>query len=204
MGSQGKGRRLSPFPAATRGETGVGKMDSVLGILRVTEFSNHPGFLRKKFASGCPRNDDSHAGRPMTSPLFALLKRIPLFQSTSRPASDSPTPGEDAPDCKTENNSPDSSPPPPPPRSRVDKLLRTSHCATALDKNVVHRSPPPIHADRDAALLQPFGELLASELRPLIRIEDYRVARRPCGRPALSELGVKVSLQPAQALRTPL
>jgi hypothetical protein len=32
----------------------------------------------------------------------------------------------------------------------------------------------------------------------------YRVARRPCGRPALSELGVKVSLHPAQALRTPL
>src|SRR5258707_13366479 len=31
----------------------------------------------------------------------------------------------------------------------------------------------------------------------------YRVARRPCGRPALSELGVKVSLHPAQALRTP-
>ena len=29
----------------------------------------------------------------------------------------------------------------------------------------------------------------------------YRVARRPCGRPALSELGVKVSLHPAQALR---
>ena len=33
---------------------------------------------------------------------------------------------------------------------------------------------------------------------------NYRVARRPCGRPALSELGVKVSLHPAQALRTPL
>src|SRR4029077_15198953 len=32
----------------------------------------------------------------------------------------------------------------------------------------------------------------------------YRVARRPRGRPALSELGVKVSLHPAQALRTPL
>ena len=32
----------------------------------------------------------------------------------------------------------------------------------------------------------------------------YRVARQPCGRPALSELGVKVSLHPAQALRTPL
>src|SRR6202030_1769257 len=31
-----------------------------------------------------------------------------------------------------------------------------------------------------------------------------RVARRSCGRPALSELGVKVSLHPAQALRTPL
>jgi len=34
--------------------------------------------------------------------------------------------------------------------------------------------------------------------------DNYRVARRPCGRPALSELGVKVSLHPAQALRTPL
>src|SRR6266481_10029572 len=33
--------------------------------------------------------------------------------------------------------------------------------------------------------------------------DTYRVARRPCGRPALSELGVKVSLHPAQALRTP-
>ena len=32
----------------------------------------------------------------------------------------------------------------------------------------------------------------------------YGVARRPCGRPALSELAVKVSLHPAQALRTPL
>ena len=36
------------------------------------------------------------------------------------------------------------------------------------------------------------------------RMNEYRVARRPCGRPALSELGVKVSLHPAQALRTPL
>ncbi len=36
------------------------------------------------------------------------------------------------------------------------------------------------------------------------RIGNYRVARRRCGRPALSELGVKVSLHPAQALRTPL
>src|SRR5580704_629418 len=36
------------------------------------------------------------------------------------------------------------------------------------------------------------------------RVNEYRVARRPCGRPALSELGVKVSLHPAQALRTPL
>jgi hypothetical protein len=36
------------------------------------------------------------------------------------------------------------------------------------------------------------------------RTDEYRVARRPCGRPALSELGVKVSLHPAQALRTPL
>jgi len=35
-------------------------------------------------------------------------------------------------------------------------------------------------------------------------VTNYRVARRPCGRPALSELGVKVSLHPAQALRTPL
>jgi len=38
----------------------------------------------------------------------------------------------------------------------------------------------------------------------LIATVDYRVARRPCGRPALSELGVKVSFHPAQALRTPL
>ena len=36
------------------------------------------------------------------------------------------------------------------------------------------------------------------------RMNENRVARRPCGRPALSELGVKVSLHPAQALRTPL
>ena len=35
------------------------------------------------------------------------------------------------------------------------------------------------------------------------QIPSYRVARRRCGRPALSELGVKVSLHPAQALRTP-
>src|SRR5690348_2156088 len=35
-------------------------------------------------------------------------------------------------------------------------------------------------------------------------LAKYRVARRSCGRPALSELGVKVSLHPAQALRTPL
>jgi hypothetical protein len=32
----------------------------------------------------------------------------------------------------------------------------------------------------------------------------YRVARQPRGCPALSEPGVKVSLHPAQALRTPL
>jgi hypothetical protein len=38
----------------------------------------------------------------------------------------------------------------------------------------------------------------------LMELENYyRVARRPRGRPALSELGVKVSLHPAQALRTP-
>ena len=36
------------------------------------------------------------------------------------------------------------------------------------------------------------------------RMNEYRVARRPCGRPALSELGVKVSPHPAQVLRTPL
>ena len=36
------------------------------------------------------------------------------------------------------------------------------------------------------------------------RADYYRVARRPCGRPALSELGVKVAFHPAQALRTPL
>jgi hypothetical protein len=35
-------------------------------------------------------------------------------------------------------------------------------------------------------------------------VDNYRVARRPCGRPALSELAVKVSLHPAQALRMPL
>ena len=34
-------------------------------------------------------------------------------------------------------------------------------------------------------------------------VDNYRVARRARGRPALSELGVKVSLHPAQALRTP-
>src|SRR5438876_9852443 len=32
------------------------------------------------------------------------------------------------------------------------------------------------------------------ECRRLRRLHSYRVARRPCGRPALSELGVKVSL----------
>ena len=36
------------------------------------------------------------------------------------------------------------------------------------------------------------------------RMNEYRVARRPCGRPALSEPGVKVSPHPAQVLRTPL
>jgi hypothetical protein len=35
-------------------------------------------------------------------------------------------------------------------------------------------------------------------------VDNYGVARRACGRMALSELGVKVSLHPAQALRTPL
>jgi hypothetical protein len=37
----------------------------------------------------------------------------------------------------------------------------------------------------------------------LVARHSYRVAKRPCGRPALSELGVKVSLHPVQALRTP-
>src|ERR1700719_4225187 len=37
----------------------------------------------------------------------------------------------------------------------------------------------------------------------LLQVRNYRVARRPCGRPALSELGMKVYLLPAQALRTP-
>jgi hypothetical protein len=40
--------------------------------------------------------------------------------------------------------------------------------------------------------------------RQLFSWDYYRVARRPCGRLALSELGVKVSFHPAQALRTPL
>ena len=33
---------------------------------------------------------------------------------------------------------------------------------------------------------------------------SFRIGRRPCDRTALSELGVKVSLHPAQALRTPV
>jgi hypothetical protein len=53
------------------------------------------------------------------------------------------------------------------------------------------------------------ANLLQRSREPLARVDakrgdHYRVARRPCGRPALSELGVKVSLHPAQALRTPL
>src|SRR6266478_5744375 len=53
-------------------------------------------------------------------------------------------------------------------------------------------------------------DAIGSRKRPLAWLhslhpdDTYRVARRPCGRPALSELGVKVSLHPAQALRTPL
>jgi TolB-like protein/DNA-binding winged helix-turn-helix (wHTH) protein len=39
---------------------------------------------------------------------------------------------------------------------------------------------------------------------PQVRPSLYRVARQPRGCPALSEPGVKVSLHPAQALRTPL
>jgi hypothetical protein len=48
------------------------------------------------------------------------------------------------------------------------------------------------------------GDLLGDSRTFDDRMNEYRVARRPCGRPALSELGVKVSLHPAQALRTPL
>ena len=43
-----------------------------------------------------------------------------------------------------------------------------------------------------------------SPARTPTSIAANRVARRPYGRPALSELGVKVSPHPAQALRTPL
>ncbi len=46
--------------------------------------------------------------------------------------------------------------------------------------------------------------LNGTELRGAAGHHHYRVARRPYGRPALSELGVKVSPHPAQALRTPL
>src|SRR5207302_4710542 len=58
-----------------------------------------------------------------------------------------------------------------------------------------------------AVVPAPFHGALVRQLRRLPPVggsHSYRVARRPCGRPALSELGVKVSLHPAQALRTPL
>src|SRR5487761_159300 len=93
-------------------------------------FFDAAAFRLKNFASGTPKSDDSQLGRPTSPPVFALLKHIAHFQSRSWPASDSPRPDADAPDCKTKNNAPDSSPPPPPLRSREDTPLRTSHCAT--------------------------------------------------------------------------
>jgi hypothetical protein len=69
--------------------------------------------------------------------------------------------------------------------------------------------PPIVRAYvwyRQVGFSPAIGRSLLARLSVLIRrtTNKHRVARRPCGRPALSELGVKVSLHPAQALRTPL
>jgi hypothetical protein len=63
--------------------------------------------------------------------------------------------------------------------------------------------------DFDRALIKNINAGIAKKCRKdygrnCVLVDYLRVARRPCSRPALSELGVKVSLHPAQALRTPL
>src|SRR5208283_4352427 len=73
------------------------------------------------------------------------------------------------------------------PSSRCIESARTHRARVCA---LPHRA-----SDTILRLLARFAELTSP---------SSRRARRPCGRPALSELGVKVSLHPAQALRTPL
>src|SRR6266478_1783771 len=55
--------------------------------------------------------------------------------------------------------------------SQVD-LLVFQRAPQPLDKDVVQATPAAVHADDHAALGQHAGELLGSELRSLIAVED--------------------------------
>lgn len=60
------------------------------------------------------------------------------------------------------------------------RLLVLDALPQPLDEHVVLPTPPPVHADGDAVLLQQVDERLARELAPLVRIEDPQAA--PCAR----------------------
>src|ERR1019366_4035298 len=55
-------------------------------------------------------------------------------------------------------------------------LLVFQRSPQALDKDVVHAAPAPVHTDGDPAPRQLPDELLAGELRSLIAVEDVRPA----------------------------
>jgi hypothetical protein len=59
------------------------------------------------------------------------------------------------------------------------EVLVLDRAPQSLHENVVKRTPPPIHAHANALGLQPAGEGLGGELRPLIRVEDLRLAELP-------------------------
>src|SRR5215831_13463207 len=66
MGSQGKGRRLSPFPCTHLWRSL--RLRNRFARTVEDRFSDDPGFRQKNFASGTLRNDDSHLDRPIASP----------------------------------------------------------------------------------------------------------------------------------------
>jgi hypothetical protein len=92
----------APSPTPIPGEACVCEIDPSFGV--GDGFFDAAGFSQNNFASEPRRSDDSQLARPLASPLFALLRRISVSQSTSRPASDNPKPDADARDCTSQQH----------------------------------------------------------------------------------------------------
>src|SRR5487761_119197 len=69
-----------------------------------------------------------------------------------------------------------------------------------LDKNVVQTSAPPVHTDPDLAHFQLAPEGFTGELRPLVRVEDFRLTPPQCPpqRPQAESLFHRQRQRPAQ------